>query len=77
MVNIWNPLSVREVDEKFKIRKYSDTLLEARSGLEADTERTQYTIMSDQQNADKVTIYIWWIKKKKTVLVPISKNHNK
>ena len=65
MVNTWNPVLITEVNEKFKIKKYTDTLSDARWGLEADTERTQYMITSDRQNADKITIYRWWIKKKK------------
>jgi hypothetical protein len=57
MVNTCNPVSITEVNEKFKIKKYTDTLLDASWRLEVDTERTQYMIMSDQQNARKITIY--------------------
>lgn len=58
MVNTWNPLSIRDVNKKFKIKKYTDTLLDARCGLKVNTERTQYMIMYEQQNADKITIYM-------------------
>lgn len=77
MVNSWNHVSIREVNDKFKIKKYTDTLLDARWGLEVDKERTQYMIMSDQQNADIIIIYWWWFLKKKTVLVPMCENSNK
>jgi hypothetical protein len=64
MVNTWNHVTITEVNEKFKIKKYTDTPLDASWSQEVKTERIQYMIMSDQQNAEKITICGWRIKKK-------------
>jgi hypothetical protein len=57
----WNLVSMRNVNEKFKIKIHWHSVRHKMGAGSKHRDRTQYVIMSDQQNADKITIYSKWI----------------